>query len=143
MKGRMILSGLTGITLLISCRPVLPPLREARDQDLVVQFLQLDQQGNGPVSYQARIQPARQLLEQAGKSGREALAYRMDSCFYISRGPQKIYPAMVQSVANGVQNTFEYLIQFNTNQEPADSDILIYQDRYLNQKNYRLTFTKK
>lgn len=63
--------------------------------------------------------------------------YHMDSCFYTEKKGVKTYVALVQPVANGTQNNFEYLLQFDpaiTSQQ--DSVRLVYDDRYISRLHY-------
>jgi hypothetical protein len=96
-----------------------------------------DPDNTGIVNYAVKIIPDHKLNEM-GQPVRTAMAYRMDSCFYLLNGLSKTYPDLIQPIANGASDSFEYLLSFRTGDLERAKGLLNYQDRYLNQKNYRI-----
>ncbi len=144
MNFKNILYGVIGLLLLSACNRN-EKLLTAKDSDLTIELMQLKKEGDGSatLSYQARLIPQKQLLAAKNGTDKNALFYKMDSCFYINTGKQKIYAALVQPVANGVSGTYEYLLQFEVGEkEKATNFNIVYQDRYLNKKAYILDTDK-
>jgi len=109
------------------------------DKDLTVQLANISKSvAGGDISYAARITPEKGLFTAAGKSAKENLMYRMDSCFYLQSGRTKIYPQLTQPVSNGLKNTFEYLVTFDMPSFDGDKWFFVYEDKYLNRKKYML-----
>lgn len=118
---------------------------QTKDGDMVVQVMQLPRSAgdnNDDISYKVRIIPSKTLMEGKATVDKNGLYYRMDSCFYIKNGGKKQYPDLVQSVANGISGTYEYLLQFEKDDQPADSIDMVYQDRYINKKAYLIRTVK-
>ena len=117
-------------------------LRQAGDKELTIQLANIsDKEVNNDISYAARITPAKRLFTAAGKSAKENLMYRMDSCFYLQKGGTKVYAQLTQQVANGLSGTFEYLVTFDTVNFDEHKWSFIYQDKYLNKRKYTLKLT--
>jgi len=119
--------------MLISCKPK-PHMQQAKDQDLTIQLMALK---GGPddgrtLSYQVRLIPVK-------KVQKTALYYQMDSCFYLLNGTKKIYASLVQPIANGINGSYEYLLQFEKPPIGEMNQIVpVYQDKYINGKCYDL-----
>lgn len=131
------------ITFFYSCKHG-GRLVEAGDKDMSVQLIRLDNNGgnDGGLSYKVRLIPDKKLLQGKGREERNKLLFKMDSCFYLVNGVQKIYASMVQPVANGVGDTYEYLLVFDEKLNP-DSLTMVYQDKYISQKSYTLKLVKE
>jgi hypothetical protein len=144
MKGRIIL-GIISIVSLLSCKHK-GKLNEIKDKDISFQVIQLKdkaEDGTG-LSYKARLLPDRKLIEALTKENKEALYYRMDSCFYIQNGNNKIYAAMVQPIANGISGSYEYLLDFELDRRQKEDTInLVYRDKYINHQEYQLKIVKE
>jgi hypothetical protein len=108
------------------------------DQELTIQAMKT-KDADGSMLYHVRVFPKKEILE-ANKSINKEMMYGADSCFYLMDHQNKIYPLSVSYIANGVANSFEYMIRFDpakvSSELPAD---FFYQDKYINQKNYQLT----
>lgn len=117
-------------------------LQQAQDKDLTVQLMATAAVAgdSGMVSYQARIIPGKTILTQQTYQQKTAMLYQIDSCFYLQTNGRKTYPVLVQSIANGVAGTYEYLIEFEP--APARGSRMVYQDKYFTRRKYDLTVTK-
>lgn len=114
-------------------------VRQTGDKDLTLQLVNIsDRKVKGDISYAARIIPGKGKYSSAGKSLKESLMYRMDSCFYLEAGKQKVYSQLTQPVANGLSGAFEYLVTFDIDNFDEHKWNFVYQDKYLNQKRYTL-----
>jgi hypothetical protein len=52
-------------------------------------------------------------------------------------GAQKRYPVLIQPVASGIKNSFDYLIEFEKPEDADDHDVLlVYQDKFFTSRNY-------
>lgn len=99
--------------------------------------------GSGTLDYAVRLIPAKKIINDKDKSFTNSLWYSMDSCFYLVKGQQKIYSAIVQPIANGVAGTFEYMLSFNESDLEKSNWNLIYEDKYLNHKKYFLNIPEE
>jgi hypothetical protein len=114
-------------------------VKEVHDKDLTLQITDLTDPSDhsGMITYKARLIPGKTLLREESPGNRVNLVYKMDSCYYLQSGQEKIYASLVQEVPNGIQGTYEYLLEFE--KKPAVGKCwLIYQDRYLNHKKYNI-----
>jgi len=145
MKVNDIFYSLICLTVLASCKHAKQPM-EAKDGDLTVQIMAMDDSSNDEhsVSYRARLIPDKRLMEGKTRDEKNALYYKMDSCFYFINGGVKTYASLVQPIANGVSGSYEYLLQFEKT-PPLNTDTLnfVYQDRYINKKNYGIKMPEK
>jgi len=116
---------------------------QTKDKDLTIQVMRLknDPSENDVYTYKARLTPQKALLAEKSRNDKEALIYRMDSCFYLQSGPNKIYASLVQPVADGISGSFEYLLQFEKANDEVEQDF-IYKDKYLNHKRYSIKLTQ-
>ena len=123
----------------ISCKTHQNELHETSGTGIKVQIIQLKKSDGDAsvVTYKARLVPDASLLNEKSLISKDAMIYKMDSCFYLQSGPEKIYASLVQPIANGVSGTFEYLLEFEMAPGSAKPDF-IYQDKYLNHKKYSL-----
>lgn len=124
---------------LAACHNSSPKVQQISDHDLTLQVMRLDDSAAqaGSYTYKARLVLNKTLLGEQSTEAREALVYRMDSCFYIQQGINKVYASLVQPIAGGVPGTFEYLLEFNQIQDNGQH-IFVYDDRYLNHKKYNI-----
>lgn len=139
MKANTLFYSLISLAMFASCKHK-NPFMEAKDADLTVQVMPLPAtpDDSNTISYKARVIPDKQLMESKTREEKNALYYKMDSCFYINSAQGKNYAVMVQPIANGVSGTYEYLLQFESAPKVIDSINLVYQDKYINKKAYRL-----
>ena len=118
------------ILLIMSCKSK-PLLANVSDENICIQVMKLDQP-DGIARFNVRIYPKKELL--AADAGiAQKMMYGNDSCFYLLQHSRKVYPISTECIANGVANTFEYLVIF----EGIQTRELFYQDKYINQKNYQ------
>ena len=91
------------------------------------------------ISYKIRVIPNKQIADKQTVEEKRAMIFKMDSCFYINGHSNKTYAALVQSVANGVGSSFEYLVEFDLNKSGLDKrSELVYQDRYITHQTYKI-----
>jgi len=131
------------MVLLISCKPK-PQLMQAGDQELTIKLMKLKDKADpgNTLSYQARLIPGKKKNETGTNETKQDLLYRMDSTFYIIEHHKKIYASLVQPVANGLKDSYEYLLQFESDSMLDDQQIeMIYQDKYISKRTYRLKAT--
>lgn len=112
--------------------------RTLGDKQLTIQVQKVADRDDEGKSVRVRIFPERVAFSGLDRAGRENLLYRMDSCFYLENGAQKIYPSAVLPVANGLSTGFEYLVSFEGTSSAQIRMRLIYEDRFLNKKRYEL-----
>jgi hypothetical protein len=117
---------------------------ESKDRDLVVQVIKMknDVADTISISYTARVIPDKAMAAANNEEVKTAMMYKMDSCFYIQIKQKKIYPGIVQSIANGLPNQFEYLVSFDAG-ILNDDPVIVYQDKYLNKRKYTLKLIKE
>jgi len=145
MKVNILFYSLSCLAVFASCKHA-KPLMEARDADLTVQIMAIDDSSKDEqaVSYRARLIPDKKLMEGKTREEKNSLYYQMDSCFYFTVAGVKTYAALVQPIANGVSGSYEYLLQF---EKPklinTDTLSLVYQDKYINKKTYDVRLTGK
>lgn len=128
------------LILMAGCRTQNQSVKELNDEDLVMQV-----QEHTDKSYRVRLIPETKFLIDKTSDLRNNMWYKMDSCFYIIRGEQKIYPVMQEPVANGISSSFEYLLLFDDAQAPEKGEEIkfIYKDRHISKKSYSLSFNKQ
>ena len=136
MKTRYQLVLLAMATMLCACKSQ-NRLLQTGDSSLTVQVMRLPADDKATVSYKVRLITSKSLLEGKTTEQKNAMWYKMDSCFYLQQGTGKIYAALVQPVANGVSNTYEYLVEFDNDKEIVDDNVaMVYDDKYLNRRKY-------
>ncbi len=129
--------------MLASCKNH-PPFKELRDKDVTIQIAALKDNDADNLNYKARLVFNKEVAGSMPMNIRNKFYYKMDSCFYIKNGDNKLYPDLVQSVANGVSGSYEYLLEFGSNPTvEGDSIEVVYQDRYTSHKQYQLRISKK
>lgn len=134
---RIILYGL----ILSGCSSAKRPYGELKDKDLTFQAVLLEDkpEDTGLYTLRARITPDKLLFTRKTGEEKSRLIYGMDSCFYLQQGARRLLAAQVVPVAGGVSGTFDYLVSFKKETpDKTGSWSLIYQDRLLNRKTYRL-----
>jgi hypothetical protein len=137
MTGKKIYA-IIALAVLSACGSNKGDQRMIGDKQLTIQVQKVSADDGRRRTMQVRIFPKREALSGLNTAGRENLLYRMDSCFYLETGTQKVYPSAVLPVANGMSAAFEYLVSFDGAIAPKGNIRLIYQDRYLNKKKYEL-----
>jgi len=123
-----------------SCKKA-PAISAVQDSDLSLRIMKIK---NSPddkeaSNYAVRLSPDKRLLAAKDNKLATDLWYRMDSCFYLQTGNQKIYATIIQPIANGITGTFEYYVSFETTEVSAGKPELVYADRYINHKKYKLS----
>ena len=89
--------------------------------------------------YAARLIPDK-IIQKKSDSSKTKLWYKMDSCFYIQSGKNKVYAGLVQPIANGSTGSFEYMLSFDMQGDNFKKNkSLVYQDRYLNHMRYAIS----
>lgn len=113
---------------------------EIGDKDIIIKAQQIKNQGqeSGVINYAIRLTPNKRFTNPENKQLTTEFWYQMDSCFYLIQNKKKIYPAIIQPIANAVEGTFEYYVVFDKGDTEGTSMKLVYQDKYLNKKQYEL-----
>jgi hypothetical protein len=62
--------------------------------------------------------------------------FKMDSCFWITENGENFYPEIIEPVANGLKNSFEYVVHFNRSFD--NNANLFFKDTFINNKTYRV-----
>lgn len=124
----------TIIALLCSCGHS-NSFQELHDGGLTVQMMRLPAGGQeGTVGFKVRLIPSagmRQLIN------RQDMWYNTDSCFYLVNGAIKINASMVQPIANGADNSLEFLVVFDQQSITGNAPVhFVYYDHFFNHKIY-------
>lgn len=97
------------------------------------------------LSYKVRIYPSKSWL--ANNHSTESTGnfyYRMDSAFTMKYGSQTMRPQLVQPVANGLSNCFEYLISMEITPGIKMKHIsILYQDKFIDGKQYTMDLNRQ
>lgn len=64
--------------------------------------------------------------------------YNVDSCFYMLFNDELKYPESILPIANGMTNNFEYIISFANEPKLPSETVLVYHDKHISQKEYKL-----
>ena len=97
----------------------------------------------GAITYSVRLFPAKEWNEAHGTGLNERLAYGMDSCFTVRTASAGFGPDMVQPVNNGIAGCYEYLVSFGVTKAMKYHPLeLVYADRYIDKKVYRLELNR-
>lgn len=84
-----------------------------------------------------RVFTPKTAIQELSKELKDSLWYRMDSCFYLNSGGEKIYPEGLEAVAGANKNCFEYLLLFDRQAANIQRPVsLVYHDRYLDGKTH-------
>jgi hypothetical protein len=136
MSRRLILAVLCCCWL--ACKRPDPGLRLVTYSGFNLHLINIKSADSATTAYKVRvILTETKLKEQVTSEITHGLLYNTDSLFYIQESKRKVYPILIQPVANGVANTFEYLIDFDKKENEADAS-MIYHDKYLTKKDYRV-----
>ncbi len=129
---------LSGVLILGSCKQD-SPNHEIKDKDLTIQVHQIKREygENSGVSYAVRFMLSKRLRDIGQSKLNTDYWYHTDSCFYLQSGAKKTYASLVQPIANGVNGSLEYLLEFDGAVESGSTD-LVYQDKFLTHKIYSL-----
>ncbi|AYL93829.1 hypothetical protein [Mucilaginibacter celer] len=123
---------------LLGCKQANTNLKQITDSGVTLQVINIKNNDSAATAYKVRIVlTGTTLPEQVTSEAKHGLLYNADSLFYISEGGRKIYPQITQPVANGVANTFEYLVDFDKMATGADAS-MIYHDKYITKKDYQV-----
>ncbi|MFD0794729.1 hypothetical protein ACFQZX_13970 [Mucilaginibacter litoreus] len=115
-------------------------LKEKSDRNMRVQVARMT-----PVTpkddmavYRVRLIPSEILRTIHKELGSEHYWYRMDSCFYLDHAGHKQYPVVLQPVANGSKDNYEYLLQFvrEMPSDSSDSVRFVFADKAINDIKY-------
>ena len=121
------------ILIVESCRTNVNQYRDTGDD--VLQFSVIGV-ANPPESnrvFKVRISSSLKLNEVS----RQKQMTRMDSAFYYISNNIKIYPLAVESVANGIDNSFEYLVYFPPLKNGSAQ--LVYESAHINNRIYKIS----
>ena len=134
---RYIIMGILLISLL-ACRSKRPSAQKG-DKELTIQATKVKADNSGE-EYRVRIFSIDKMDNAIVKKINEGMRMDTDSLFSRISNGLKEYPQIVIPVAASIKNCYEYILIFN--EAPAynqDSQVLIYQDKYINGKTYEMT----
>jgi hypothetical protein len=95
------------------------------------------------LTYQVRIYPAKDWVENRSASQQTGLFYGMDSCFSLRCRQRSYMPVMVQPLNNGIAGSFEYLVSFDLGPALKWQQLqLVYRDRFIDGKEYVFDLNK-
>jgi len=128
-----------GITVISACRQNKDVIKQIKVQGLTLMVMKTP---GGPedadeMTYSARLIPDKGLIENKNAVV-TAMQYKMDSCFYLQQGKERIYASLTQPIANGVKDSFEYLLSFERQGIKNNKWDFVYLDKYLNHKIYKI-----
>jgi len=118
-----------------------PKVYQTADDQLALQIAKLGNDDDSVSTFKVRLRLLSPVLTELAKDNNEAMYYRADSCFYLSDGNRKVYPLMLQPIANGASYTYEYLISFPQKYAGHVPVNLTYQDHYFNRRTYSTPIT--
>jgi len=141
--GQLIIAA--AIMLNFSCHRAGQQVAEVKDKGITVQISPLKDNDVDNLNYKARLVLDKRTAENITPDLKNKFYYQMDSCFYmVDKTGIKRYARLVQSVANGVKDSYEYLLEFDPDQaDKSDSVNIVYEDRYIDHKQYPLKLAKK
>lgn len=117
---------------------------EYSDEDILIQVMKNNNshQDTTELEYRIRIFPVKKMQSLPVLSDVKWL--RMDSCFYLQSGNSIYQPAFIEPVANGINNSHEYLLVFKIQSEMTRQNLdLVYIDKYSNNKKRFLSLNEK
>lgn len=107
-----------------------------KDDRLSVQAIALSSEDSA-LTYKVRVYP-----NPNWEGNKEELIkkmnYDVDSCFYMLANNKIQYPESILPVANGMATNFEYIISFTNAPKLPLETVLVYHDKYISQKDYKL-----
>lgn len=123
--------------LFISACAGRPQVRVISDQRMTVQVARLtDREDGRSIYYRVRLIPGATFRKTHQTLGTDHFWYRMDSCFYLRDTRGEVYASLVQPVANGAKDNYEYILEFLKG-ATRDSVTLVYQDKEAKEINYQ------
>jgi hypothetical protein len=125
----------------------LEEFKEIKSGTLSLQALRMKSAANDTteLNYKVRIYPSRSWLanNRSAASTRD-FYYRMDSAFTLKYGSQTMRPQLVQPVANGLSNCFEYLISIEITPEIKMKHIsILYRDKFIDGRQYTMDLNRQ
>lgn len=120
---------------------------EIAGENYTIQVMPLPMHGDddGRTSgYKVRILPTQKISDEYGKQLQEKLWYQTDSCFYITERSTPIKPALVQPVATGVVNCYEFMLVFEGLSASAnDERTLVFNDPNITREKYAIKLIRR
>jgi hypothetical protein len=139
---------LIGLLMLVFCSCKTPAqkwldnltsFQRVSDGEMTIEALKAKTTDTTTITYNIRIYPSKQWLDNKTEQMSVQFSYGMDSCFYLNTGGLNYKPGMVQPIANGLTDCFEYLVSFDLGSAIKAGQVgLVYQDKYINRKRYTL-----
>ena len=129
------------IASVVSCTPgKRPGIGEVKDENYRIQvsLMEIPKRNDSSCRYKIRIWPGQKVLEEGGINIRETLWYRTDSCFSVVHDDLIIEPALVQPIANGLGNCYEYMLVFDGLPVLRDNEniAVVFHDRHITKQKY-------
>lgn len=123
-----------------------PAFSEIAGENYTIQVMalpMLDDDGRTS-GYKVRVLPAQKISDDQGKQLQEKLWYQIDSCFYITQGSAHIKPELVQPIATGVVNCYEFMLVFEGLSVHGDNEVtLVFDDRHITKEKYLIKLIRK
>jgi len=137
---RPIMCLLFSVVFIIACNTHKGSFKEIKDHGLTIQIIKTigEPRNDHAINYSARLVPDKGLISEKDAKVKTELWYGMDSCFYLQSGKKRVYPEIIQPIANGVAGSFEYMVSFESTDLKDGKWNLVYQDKYLNHRKYQM-----
>jgi hypothetical protein len=123
-----------------------PAFSEIAGENYTIQVtsLPMHDDDSGTSGYKVRVLPGRKLLDDQGKQLQEGLWYQTDSCFYITQGSASIKPELIQPIATGVANCYEFMLVFDGVSVSGDNEVtLVFNDQNITREKYLIKLIRK
>jgi len=111
--------------------------KEIRDSNIIIQLMSLKDSipDTSVIKYGVRIFPDKQIASTLSEKSKEDLWYRMDSSFYLQSGSDKQYASVIEPIANGQKNNYEYLLIFDKIPKMDTKKLLLaFNDKFISRK---------
>lgn len=114
---------------------------EMKDKDLSIQVMKMNRGEDSDMhEYRIRIVP---YSIPSSHTLQGDMWYKADSTIYLFDGTNKVYPVIMEPIANGIKNSYEYLLTFSKTTSADEVKLnLVYADRYINNRTYILDLNK-
>lgn len=143
----MRISAIILLTIMASCTAERKPaFSEIAGENYTIQVMSLPMHDDdsGTSGYKVRVFPRRKLLDDQAKELQESLWYQTDSCFYITQGSSSIKPELIQPIATGVANCYEFMLVFDGVSSFGDHELtLVFDDRHVTKEKYQIKLIRK
>ncbi|QXV63631.1 hypothetical protein INP83_10930 [Mucilaginibacter sp. 21P] len=129
------------LILICGCSGRSAGFRSVGDEDITFQAMPAERNVAGAAagSFLFRVTPSATKFEALSVALKDSLTLSMDSAFKAVIHHRESPPVFLQSVPSGVKGTFEFMADFDMKGiKESDTIELIYRDKYINRKLYRV-----